>query len=147
MGIARASLDGVIAIAKAKTPQGSRKALAGRATAQITVAKAEARLRSAKLFVYDAIDVLWDEAQKGGKPSIDARRDLRLSLTHAVQNCSDIVTELYTLAGGSSVYLKNPIQRQFRDIHVVTQHMMVNESSLEPIGRLFLDVPTDTTYL
>ena len=40
-----------------------------------------------------------------------------------------------------------PRQRQFRDIHVVTQHMMVNESTLELVGRLMLGQDTNTAKL
>ena len=147
LGTAQASLDAVIKIAISKKPQGGKKSLAQRASAQIKIAEAEARLRSARLYVYDAIRAGWDEALESGVPSVEARRDLRLSLTYSVRTCADIISELYTLAGGSSVYLKNPLQRQFRDIHVVTQHMMVNESTLELVGRLMLDQDTNTAML
>jgi hypothetical protein len=35
----------------------------------------------------------------------------------------------------------------FRDIHVATQHAMVNERTLELTGRMALGLPTDTTTL
>jgi alkylation response protein AidB-like acyl-CoA dehydrogenase len=138
LGMARACLDEIVAIAVAKTPQGSKRALATRASAHIAVAKAEAQLRSARLFFYDAIGHAWQGALDGEKPSLEVRGNLRLALTHTVQSCATLITDLYTLAGGSSVYLKSPMQRYFRDIHVVTQHMMVNEATLEMVGRVLL---------
>ena len=58
-----------------------------------------------------------------------------------------MIDSLYTLAGGSSVYLKSPIQRHFRDVHVATQHMMVNEATLELVGRIQLGQETNTALL
>jgi hypothetical protein len=39
------------------------------------------------------------------------------------------------------------LQRQFRDIHVATQHIMVAPSTLETVGRLLLGVDADTSSL
>ncbi|MFN3214829.1 MAG: acyl-CoA dehydrogenase family protein [Henriciella sp.] len=147
LGIAKASLDHVIELAVTKKPQSSAKSLAQRPAVQTKIARAHARLRAARLFMYDAIDNCWGDAQNEGEPSIENRVDLRLSLTHAVQSCAEIVTDLYTLAGGSSVYEKSPLQRHFRDIHVATQHMMVNEATLELTGRLLLKQETNIGQL
>ena len=147
LGIAKASLDHVIELASAKKPQGSSKSLAQRPAVQIKIARAQARLRAARLFVFDAIDNCWRDAQDESEPSVESRVDLRLSLTHAVHACAEIVTDLYTLAGGSSVYSKSPLQRHFRDVHVATQHMMVNESSLELTGRILLRQETKVSQL
>ncbi|MEM9570544.1 MAG: acyl-CoA dehydrogenase family protein [Pseudomonadota bacterium] len=147
LGIAKSSLNHVIELATAKKPQGSRRSLAQRSAVQINIARVQARLRSARLFVFDTIGNCWDEAQGEGEPSVESRMELRLSLTHAVQTCADIVTDLYTIAGGSSVYSKSPLQRHFRDIHVATQHMMVNEATLELTGRVLLKQEVNTSQL
>jgi hypothetical protein len=49
----------------------------------------------------------------------------------------------YNLGGGTSIYESSRLQRQFRDIHTLTQHVMVGPSSLEAAGRALLgqDVP------
>ena len=39
------------------------------------------------------------------------------------------------------------LQRQFRDIHVVTQHMMVAPATLEVVGRILLGLDADTSTL
>lgn len=147
LGLAKAAIDELTNIAKAKTPQGSRKTLALRSTTQIRLATSHARLKAARLLVFSEISDLWQEAEAGGDISVEARRDLRLALTHAVQECADIVRDMYTLAGGSSVYSKSPLQRHFRDIHVAQQHMMVSENTLELVGRLFLDIDVPTAQL
>jgi len=147
LGIAKAAIAELTDIAKAKTPQGSRKTLALRSTTQIRLATSHARLKAARLLVFSEIESLWQEAESDREVGVEARRDLRLALTYAVQECADIVRDMYTLGGGSSVYSKNLLQRHFRDIHVVQQHMMVNENTLELVGRLFLDIDVSTEQL
>ena len=147
LGLAKASLDELTAIAIAKTPQGSRKPLAMRSSTQIRVALATAKYRAARGLMYEEIRKIWSEAETSSELSVEARRDLRLALTYTVMQCVEVVTEMYTLAGGSSVYETSPLQRYFRDIHVAQQHMMVGEMTLELTGRLFLDVETDTSQL
>ena len=52
-----------------------------------------------------------------------------------------VVDEMYSLGGGSSVYETSPLQRRHRDIHVATQHMLVNPSTWEFAGRVLLGAP------
>jgi alkylation response protein AidB-like acyl-CoA dehydrogenase len=54
---------------------------------------------------------------------------------------------MYRAAGGSAVYTTSPLQRCLRDVHVVTQHMMVSEASLELVGRVLLGVDVDASML
>ena len=68
---------------------------------------------------------------------------MRLATTHAMQESAAVVTAMYTLAGGDSVYRTSPLQRQFRDVHTATQHVMVSPAILETAGRLFLGLPTN----
>mgnify|MGYP000311777784 CR=1 FL=1 len=147
LGIARASLNEFIALAKQKTPQGSSKPLAMKPATHKQVAEAEAKLRSARLFFYDAISTAWQLALENDAPTVEARRDVRLATTHAVQSAAEVVDSIYKLAGGTSVYLRSPIQRYFRDVHVATQHMMVNESTLELVGRLLVGIDTNVDQL
>ncbi|ABS62987.1 Acyl-CoA dehydrogenase type 2 domain [Parvibaculum lavamentivorans DS-1] len=147
LGLARGSIDTLVDLAGGKTPQGSSKPLALRAKAQLDVSQAEALTRSARAFLMEAIDAAWDAAVKEGEITVAHRRDIRLATTHAVQSAARAVDLMYTLAGGSSVYRGSPLQRQFRDVHVATQHMMVSDATYELTGRLLLGVPTNTAML
>lgn len=144
LGIARAAIDELVSVAQEKKPQGSSRPLAARASTHIHVSRAEARLRSARAFAYQEITRCWSEAQQS-ETSVDAKRDLRLALTHAVESAKDVVSDMYLLAGGTSVYLRSPLQRYLRDVDVVTQHMMVSEPVMELTGRLFLQQESTNT--
>jgi alkylation response protein AidB-like acyl-CoA dehydrogenase len=147
LGLARAAIDELVALASGKTPEGHRKPLAQRARTQEDVAEAEAVLRAARAFFYEAIDAAFDDAKRDMRIRIERRRDLRLAATHAVRSAARAVDLMYNLGGGTSVYKTSPLQRIFRDVHVATQHMMVAPPTMETVGRLFLGLETDISQL
>ncbi|MCB1682972.1 MAG: acyl-CoA dehydrogenase family protein [Pseudomonadales bacterium] len=147
LGIARAAIDELIAVAANKIRAGSSSAIANRVHTQMEVAQAEATLRAARAFYYQALTSAWDQALAGKPVPVDQRRDLRLATTFAVQSAVKVVDAMYTQAGGTSVYETSRLQRQFRDVHVATQHIMVAASTFETVGRLFLGVETNTAML
>lgn len=134
MGLARAAIDELLALGAQKKRVGSSKTIAYKSTAQVKVAQAEAALRSARLFYYDALAQAWQQALDDRSVSVERRRDVRLATTHAVMTCANVVDEMYNLGGGTSVYKASRLQRYFRDVHVATQHIMVAPSTLETIG-------------
>jgi alkylation response protein AidB-like acyl-CoA dehydrogenase len=146
-GIARAALDHFIAEAGRSVPQASTKPLSSRPVVQDAVARAEARLQSARAWLMATVDAAWAAAQQPGALSVDTRRDLRLAATHAVQSSAEVVDRVYTLAGGAAVFAASPLQRALRNVHVATQHMMVNDATYELTGRLLLGVPTQVNML
>ncbi len=147
LGLARAAIDELVELAGGKTPAGSARPLAARPAAQTEVALAEVALRSARAYYYEAIGAAWEAATRDGEITVSHRRDIRLATTHATQASASAVDRMYTLAGGSSVYQRSPLQRIFRDVHVATQHMMVGTATLELAGRLLLGLETDTAML
>jgi alkylation response protein AidB-like acyl-CoA dehydrogenase len=147
LGIARASIEELTAVATGKKRFGSSSTIASRAHSHLEVAGAEARLRSARAFYYEALEAAWRAASAGTAIPLELRRDLRLATTNAVNESVKVVDAMYTLAGGVSVYDSSRLQRQFRDIHVATQHIMVAPSTLETVGRLLLGVDADTSSL
>lgn len=147
LGLARGAIDTLIELAGGKTPQGSSKPLALRTKAHLDISEAEAHTRSARAFLMEAIEAAWEAAVANGEITVAHRRDIRLATTHAVRASVRAVDLMYTLAGGSSVYRSSALQRQFRDVHVATQHMMVSDATYELTGRLLLGVPTNTAML
>jgi alkylation response protein AidB-like acyl-CoA dehydrogenase len=141
LGIARASIDELVRVANQK--QRGATTLANWSHLQIELARAEARLRSARAFFYETIEATWQAAQSDAPVAASLSRDLRLSTTHAAQEAAAVVDTMYSLAGGTAIYDSSPLQRHFRDVHVATQHMLVSTGTLESIGRLLLGLEAD----
>lgn len=147
LGNAQAALEAFRDLAAAKKPSASRRTLAERAHTQMIFAEAFAAHAGARAFYYGAIAEAWADANAGAAISLAKRARLRLAATNATRTCARICSDLHDLAGGSAVYLNNPLQRRFRDAHVMTQHMMIAPPTLEVAGRALLGLPTEDSML
>lgn len=143
LGIGRAAIDELIGFASEKTPQGALKPLAARQETQGTVAEAEAKLRSARGWLFDVLSQAWETTQATGTMTLEQRRDIRNAASFGARTAAEVVTAAYQLGGGTSVYKKSPLQRHFRDVNVTTQHMMVGRPVMEQAGRLYMGMETD----
>lgn len=137
-GLARAAIDALVALAGAKVPARGQSLLRERALVQVDVARAEAMLLSARAFLFEIVDEIWESATAGDSPSLQQRARLRLATANAVGNCAQAIDLMYAAGGGTSVYAPNTLERCLRDIHVVTQHASVSPANYEPIGRVLL---------
>ena len=51
--------------------------------------------------------------------------------------------EIENAAGGAAVYARSPLQRHLRDVHTITQHIMVAPGGERLIGRALLGLAGD----
>ena len=79
LGIARRALDELAALAPTKVRAGTAEPIAHDTAALVAMARAEARLRAARAFVFDEIGSLWVTAVHGDVPSITQQASLRLA--------------------------------------------------------------------
>jgi indole-3-acetate monooxygenase len=146
LGIGRRALDEIVALAKGKRPQFSSRTLAESGFTQTEVARAEAGLRAARAFLLDELRRTWDVACASGRVDLAARIGIRLACVHAASAAVAATDAAYTLAGGTSVYDTNVLQRCLRDVHVTTQHLMVAPKLNETLGRLLLGLDADVRF-
>jgi alkylation response protein AidB-like acyl-CoA dehydrogenase len=149
LGNARGAIDDLVDLAAGKVGLGSSRTLAERPATQAAVAQAEAALRAARAFYYQAIDEAWQaaDAPSSEPVSVELRAGLRLAATHAVRTAAEIARSMYDLGGGAAIYEDSPLQRRFRDAHTATAHFQVNPASWELTGRLLVGQPTQTAML
>lgn len=141
MGIARGAMQDLVGLAGAKTPAMATHTLAEQPDTRSRVARAEAQLRAARALVEGAVAEAWEQALDRGEVDLHHRAGLRLAASHAMAAAAHVVDEMYALGGGSAIYDASPLQRRFRDIHVATQHMLVNPSTWDFAGRVLLGAP------
>ena len=140
LGNVGALLDDVLALAKEKTPTGTKSSLGAKSYIQIDIAKQSAALDSARGGFYSLVNQMWEIAQtnKPDSPSDHDKARLRLAAMTATYSAAQIATELHHLAGGTSVFSSSPIQRRLRDSQIATQHRMVSPTNYQIIGKILL---------
>ena len=144
VGIARAAIDALVELAVTKVPTGSMRPLRQRVIAQIHVAQAEGALRAGRALLYETAHEVWTSIAAGEGATTAQRSLIRLAATTATHHAVQAVDLMYDAGGGSSIYAQSPLQRCFRDIHTLTQHIMVLPATLETAGRLFMGLESDT---
>ena len=138
LGIARRAIDELVALASEKTPVGASSTLVRRPLTHDKVARAEAELRSGRAFLFETVSEVWDHVVAGDKATLRQRAMLRLASAHATTAAVRATDLAYDLGGGTSLYASSALQRQFRDVHAVTQHILASDSNYEWMGRVLL---------
>jgi alkylation response protein AidB-like acyl-CoA dehydrogenase len=141
LGIARRAIDELLTLAGSKTPMGAMNKLRERAVVQYEIAQAEARLRSARAWLYEITAQIWEQSVRGDETSMYDRAVLRSACAHAAIEASRAIDIAYTLGGGTSLYETSVLQRCMRDGHAATQHVMLAPHNYETAGRLMLGLP------
>lgn len=147
LGIAREAIDAFSSLATQKKPLYSKRSLAEREVVQIEVGKAEGLVASARAFILETAAEVTEAAATRGELTDQDRARLRLSATHATMASAEAVDRMYNAGGGTSIYAASPLQRYFRDIHVVTQHAMVAPAMYGVVGKVLLGVGGDVRML
>ena len=141
LGIARHAIDALKDLAQTKTPAGQMSLLRERPAIQIDVARAEAIVRSARAFLYQTVDEVWQGLATGNRVAQEQRALVRLAAVDAVQRAAQAVDLMYNAGGATAIYESSALERCFRDAHVVTAHLVVQPAVYELAGRVLLNLP------
>jgi alkylation response protein AidB-like acyl-CoA dehydrogenase len=141
--IARNAIDEVSMLAQGKTPFGSTTLLREQTTAQGKLAQAEAAWRSARALLYDTLGEAWERTLAGEPASLKHRADLLLATVNATSSAVKVAELMYSVAGTSGIYTRNPLERHFRDLQVLKQHGFASESRYEAVGQVYLGLPPE----
>ncbi|MEM9518659.1 MAG: acyl-CoA dehydrogenase family protein [Actinomycetota bacterium] len=146
IGLAERGIDELVLLA-GKVPQGSSRGLAERTPVQLDLARAHAKVASARAYIDHQVGQAWDQVTATGRVDDELRVGLRSAANHGAESAVAAVDLCYTAAGGAAVYRSSPLQRVFRDIHVASQHAMVAPRVFEPLGRHRFGLATDLVGL
>jgi alkylation response protein AidB-like acyl-CoA dehydrogenase len=147
LGIARAALDAVQEISAGKTPRIRSELLRDRPVVHAMLGQAEAQLRAARAFLFEACEAAWNTVSSGAAVSLDQRVSVRLALAQVGKVAKAVVQAAYDIGGGTSVYDHCPLQRCFRDVHTASQHAQVQSANFETAGRVLLGLEPGTPVL
>jgi alkylation response protein AidB-like acyl-CoA dehydrogenase len=146
LGIARAAIDDLLALASRKTPSYTVRPLRERDTVHAAVGEAQATLNAARAGLYEAIREPWESALEGHTIDMPGKMKLQMAGTHAAQAAARVVDIVHAAAGASGIREEYPFQRHFRDAHTITQHAFISASRYESAGQYYLGVPVEWPF-
>jgi alkylation response protein AidB-like acyl-CoA dehydrogenase len=147
LGTARSCLAAFMELATTKTPRAMDALLRDQAIVQHEVGRAEARLRSGRAFLLEAVRDMWAAVVANGEVTLDQRANLRLATTHGIRLAVETVDAVYNMAGATAAYESSPIQRHFQDVHVMSQHLQARMAHYDLVGRHWLGLKIDESRL
>jgi alkylation response protein AidB-like acyl-CoA dehydrogenase len=147
LGTARSCLAAFMELATTKTPRAMDALLRDQPMIQTEVGRAEARLRSSRAFLLEAVGEIWDAVVAQGAVTLEQRAVLRLATTDGIRAAVSVVDMVYNMAGATAAYESSPIQRHFQDVHVMSQHLQARQAHYELVGRHWLGLKIDESRL
>jgi alkylation response protein AidB-like acyl-CoA dehydrogenase len=138
LGIGRAALDDITAIAGGRESITGAPLLSDRAYVQIEIAKAEAAIRSARAFFYEATEEAFASLLAGDPLDLKARNLLRLSSSHAAKVGMEVAQAAYRVSGTTGIFSAHSIAHRFQDALIVPQHAFLSEGTWQSAGRVLL---------
>jgi alkylation response protein AidB-like acyl-CoA dehydrogenase len=147
LAIASGAIRELRDIVATKVPLGSMKTARDRSAVQSAVAEAEAAVRSARLFFYDALSTAWQRAVTQMPFTLEDKADLMLASTWAVRNAARATDLMHRMGGTNGIYARNRLERCFRDAQTVRHHGFVSDSRLETVGQVYLGVPPEFPFV
>jgi alkylation response protein AidB-like acyl-CoA dehydrogenase len=143
LAVARRAIEEVSALAQGKVPVTANTLLRERSSAQAKLAQAEAVLRAGRALLYDTLSDTWQATLAGKTFSLTQKADVLLAMTYAVSSAVKAVELMYSVAGTSGIYTRNPLERYFRDVQVLRHHAFGAETRYETVGQVYLGLPPD----
>ena len=147
LGIARASLDTFVDVAKNKIPRGKISPIRDNAVVQTNLAQAEVGIRSARAYLLQSMADIWKRISAGARLSVDDRILIRMTSTNAIHKAREAVDFTYNAAGATAIFESHPLERRFRDIHTVTQQLQGRLSHFETVGAWMMGANADLTFV
>lgn len=138
LGIARHAIADFSALASRKRPMGSREPLAEDPDVQGRLARAEAAVGAARAYLFELASEAWETVLRGDSVAAADLARLRLASVHAVQESAKAVDLLYARAGMTPLFASSALGRAWRDVHAVTQNMLVSAALYRDCGRALL---------
>ena len=146
LGCARAAIDDLTKRALTRKSITGAPVFAQRNFVQSTVAKAEAKLRSARAFFFEAADEAYGQILAGKEMDENAAIMLRLSATNAAHCGSEVCREIYLASGTDGIFTADPIARALQDAMVVSQHAFLSLGTWEHAGAALFGLDTPPGY-
>jgi len=137
LGVARATLDAAIDLARGKASFGL-KAMRENNAVQGAIGRLEGNLRAARAYLYATANEAWRDLTQTGNLGEQHRMALRLASTWTIHQAASVVDAAYHMAGATAVFRANKFERRFRDMHAIAQQVQARNAHYEDVGKAIL---------
>ena len=137
LGIGRDAIDSFVELAGSKVQYMGSMPLVEHHTVHDRVGRAEALLRSGRAFLYEAAREVMTAIDDGADLEAVAAIT-RLAGAQAAQSAAQAVDLMFDAGGGSTIYTRSRLERCFRDVHIVSHHIMASPTHFEMVGQYIL---------
>jgi alkylation response protein AidB-like acyl-CoA dehydrogenase len=136
--------------------------MADEARIQSLVGQAITRLGAARAFFLQSLTDVWQTLRDSlpehsdaapfhsdtaySRLSIDQRIRIRLAMVEVHDACVDLVNRIYKAAGSTALYSTCILDRLLRDIHTISQHVIVSTKVHEIAGKMTFGSPPDEPF-
>ena len=147
LGIARAMLDDLLALARTKSQRGARTSMRESAVVHTRLAELEATLGAARAYQRETIHEVWAEVDASRELTMAQRARIRLATTHAIRQATRVSEQVYRLAGSTAIFEDHAFERRFRDAYAVSQQVQGRHTNFETVGRHMLGLDVETIFM
>jgi len=137
LGVARATLDAAIDLARGKASFGL-KAMREDSAVQGAIGRLEGNLRAARAYLYATANEAWRDLTQTGSLGEHHRIALRLASTWTIHQAASVLDTAYHMAGATAVFRANKFERRFRDMHAIAQQVQARNTHYEDVGKAIL---------
>jgi len=135
LGIGHGATEGLKQLAVIKGGSSGGNPLRQQAYAQYAVAKAEALVESAKLYLDDAIEAIWCSILAGREIEPAQRKRARRACVQAAEASAEAVDLCCRAAGGHALFESQPFGRALRDVRAAIAQITLQRAAMEDAGR------------
>ncbi len=138
VGLARTMMNDFRDLAGVKKTGPAMSSVGANAAVQQQFGFNEAKLRSARAYLYSTLNEAWEKVSRTGECTLEDRITLRMMSAFVIQTGKDVVDFVYHAAGSNAIFDDQPFERRFRDINVVTQQGQAHLVNFENAGQMLL---------
>ncbi|MDQ1509981.1 MAG: indole-3-acetate monooxygenase [Actinomycetota bacterium] len=138
VGAARNMIDRFIELAATKVPTGNFSRLAERVPAQVAVGEAEGLYLAAHAALMASVEATWARGVAAEPFDNETLARYRLGSVTATLLAARAVDLLHDAAGMNAVARDTVLERCWRDMHTMTQHIILSPARFEIAGRVLM---------
>jgi indole-3-acetate monooxygenase len=146
LGLARGLIDAFLELPGTKVSRGAAKPMRENNVVQSQLAQCEAKWHSARAFLHNTLDEIYDYVIRHGEMTERQAAMMRLASTWAIQQSREAVNTMFHCVGSMAVFEAQPFERRLRDIHTVSQQSQGRQLHYESVGQIMLGLPPENLF-